>query len=239
MLNLARRQSDEELDLGLAGAGQAVRSLAEAEGEIARLNQLVRLLGHELANSLGPMKSLLGSTRLLLEGQGCCPRVERLLATVEERAAHLQAFVTDCVEAAQVPAPRPAPVDWQRLLARLEVLFPGLVVEGDPSSAACDAAQIEQVLINLLKNAREAGGGQVRILFQPTGRGTRVSVLDRGCGMSDVQIAALARKGFTTKTGGSGIGLALCRTIVERHGGRLTFARRPDGGMKIGFLLPR
>ena len=238
MLNLARRQSDEGLDLGLAGAGQGARSLAETEEEVVRLRQLVRLLGHEIANSLAPMKSLLGSTRLLLESTAS-PRVDRLLATVEERAAHLQSFVGDCVRSSQVAPPRAVPVDWQRLAPRLEVLFPGLEVAGVPMPVACDAVQIEQVLINLLKNAREAGGDELQLRFEPTAAGLRVSVLDRGPGMTDVQIAALARKGFTTKPGGSGIGLALCRAIIERHGGHLGFERRECGGMKIGFTLPR
>jgi len=241
MLNLARRRSDEELDLGLAGAGQSARSLAEAEAEIAHLRRLLRLLGHELGNSLGPMKSLLGSARLLLDGQGgASPRLEGVLETVEERAAHLQAFVADSLRASRVAPPRPAPVDWQRLVSRLECLFPELTVEGIPAQGiACDAVQIEQVLINLLKNAREAGGAEIRLLFEPApGGGLRVSILDRGCGMTDVQIAALARKGFTTKPGGSGLGLGLCRTIIAHHGGRLTLERREGGGMKIGFCLP-
>jgi two-component system nitrogen regulation sensor histidine kinase NtrY len=243
MLNLARRGSDEGLDLGLAGAGQAAPNLVDAEEEVARLRELLRLLGHELANSLGPMKSLVGSARALLAGPGAgSPRLDRVLGTVEERAAHLQSFVADCVRTAQVAAPRLAPVDWQRLVARLECLFPALAVDGIPPVAtAGDAVQLEQVLINLVKNAHEAGGpaGEVRLLFEsvPAG-GIRVSVLDRGSGMSDVQLAALARRGFTTKPGGSGIGLDLCRTIVERHGGRLTLERRAGGGMKIGFCLP-
>jgi len=243
MLNLVLRGGDEEPEVGLAGAWQAPRSLGEAEAEITRLRQLVRVLGHELANSLGPMKSLLASSRLLLEDQADAGRLERVLSTVEERAEHLQSFVADCVadcgRVSPVVAPRLAPVDWQRLAARLEVLFPELIVEGVPTpTVACDAVQIEQVLINLLKNAREANGGELRLLFEPIPGGMRVSVLDRGCGMTDVQLAALGRRRFTTKPRGSGIGLDLCRTIVQRHGGRLTVQRRPGGGMKIGFSLP-
>lgn len=241
MLNLARRRSDEELDLGLAGAAaEAPRSLGDAEDEIARLRQLLRVLGHELGNSLGPMKSLLGSARLML-GQGAAPRLDGLLATVEERAAHLQSFATDCVRSSQVAAPRRAPVDWQRLVSRLKVLFPCLAVDGvPPAGGACDAVQLEQVLINLVKNAHEAGSpaGEVRLAFAPAPGGLRIAVLDRGCGMTDVQLAALGRKGFTTKPGGSGIGLYLCCGIVERHGGRLTFSRREGGGTKVSIHLP-
>lgn len=241
MLNLARRRNDEELEL--VPAGQVSRSLDQAEQELARLRQLVRVLGHELANSLGPMKSLLGSTRRLLADQAEGNRLDRLLATVEERAGHLQTFVadcvTDCLRASQEGTPRRTPVDWQRLAARLEILFPELTVEGVPTpDVICDPVQIEQALINLLKNAREAGGGDLKLLFEAAAGGLRISILDRGCGMTDVQLAALGRKGFTTKPGGSGIGLGLCRSVVERHGGRLSFERREGGGMKIGFSLP-
>jgi signal transduction histidine kinase len=242
MLNLARRSEDEALDLGLAGGGQAPRLPSDADPEIARLRQLLRLLGHELGNSLGPMRSLAASARLLLDAQGTASgRLQAALATVEERAAHLESFVSGCVRAAQLAAPRLGPVDWQRLAARLEGLFPELAVEGVPATPITgDVVQIEQVLINLVKNAREAGGpaADVRLVFESSRDDLRVWVLDRGAGMTDAQLAAFGRRPFTTKPGGSGLGLGLCRTIVEAHGGRLRCERREGGGMRIGFSLP-
>lgn len=247
MLNaLAKREQDFELGgRGFGGnieAFAARRDVAAAE-EIARLRQLIRVIGHELSNSLGPMASLMASARLMLETQPArSPRLDDIVETVEERAVHLQSFIDDCLLLTRLPEPRPVPVDWSRVIARLRLLCPELTVESPPRRPGFfDAVLIEQVLINLLKNAREAGGAssEVKLRFEAApGGGARVVVLDRGAGMSDVQIAALSRRGFTTKPAGSGIGLTVCRAIVERHQSRLTIERRPEGGTKVSFCLP-
>jgi two-component system nitrogen regulation sensor histidine kinase NtrY len=225
-----------------AGDGLGRPEGAAAE-EIARLRQLIRLIGHEVSNSLGPMSSLMASARIMLDGQAeRSPRLDTIVETVEERASHLREFIDDCLLLTRIPDPRPAPADWRRLLDRLALLCPDLAIEAPPLRPGFfDAVQIEQVLINLIKNARESGGpvAEVGLRFEtPVGGGTRVVVLDRGCGMTDVQIAALSRKGFTTKPAGSGIGLTVCRVIVERHRGKLALERRPGGGMKVSFWLP-
>ncbi|HEY4187092.1 MAG TPA: HAMP domain-containing sensor histidine kinase [Polyangia bacterium] len=241
---LARREQDfEPGGRGFWVDAFGERRDAEAAEEIARLRQLIRVIGHEVSNSLAPMASLMASARVMLETQaGRSPRLHGIVETVGERAVHLQSFIDDCLLLTRLPEPRPAPVDWSRVLARLRLLCPELTVESPPPRAGFfDAVQIEQVLINLLKNAREAGGtsSEVRLRFEAApGGGTRVAVLDRGAGMTDVQIAALARRGFTTKPAGGGIGLTLCRAIVERHRSRLTIERRRDGGTKVSFCLP-
>ena len=249
MLNaLARREAGrgDQACRGLGGAGARafdVRSEDAATEELARLRQLIRVIGHEVSNSLAPMTSLMASARVMLDGHPeRSPRLDNIVATVEERAAHLQMFIDDCLLLTRIPDPQPAVADWRRIVERLRLFCPELRLEAPPVGPGFfDAIQIEQVLINLLKNARESGGPATEIALRfetPAGGGTRVAVLDRGCGMTDVQLAALSRKGFTTKRAGRGIGLTVCRTIIERHQGRLALERRPGGGMKVSFWLP-
>jgi two-component system nitrogen regulation sensor histidine kinase NtrY len=104
-----------------------------------------------------------------------------------------------------------------------------------------DPAQIQQVVINLVKNAHEAGGAVSATELQieaPAEGGIRFTVLDAGAGMSDEVMASALLPFFTTQPKGSGLGLALCREIVELHRGHLRLARRPTGGMAISFWLP-
>jgi len=98
--------------------------------------------------------------------------------------------------------------------------------------------------IALVKNAYEAGGpaAEVRVRIERSvgapGVGTMVTVLDRGRGASQLELEAMARGGFTTKSAGGGVGLGVCRALVERHGGRLSIERRDGGGMAVSFWLP-
>jgi len=104
-----------------------------------------------------------------------------------------------------------------------------------------DAAQIRQVVINLVKNACEAGGSEedVAVAVERLSEGGwRLSVLDRGAGMSDEVMQSAFLPFFTTKPHGGGLGLALCREIVELHRGRLRLARREGGGLAVSFWLP-
>jgi hypothetical protein len=132
-------------------------------------------------------------------------------------------------------------------------LLPGLDQGGPVSSAlppgllatvaifTMRAALIQQVLINLVKNAVEAGGPRTEVRVQverPAEGGWRVTVLDRGPGMTDEVMRNALLPFFTTTPGGSGLGLALCREILEQHHGRLRLARRVEGGMAISFWLP-
>jgi len=152
------------------------------------------------------------------------------------------------VRLTRLPDPRPTAADWGAIAGRLRVLWPGLAVDLPAARrpARFDVAQVEQILVNLIKNAYEAGGPpeEVRVRIEPSssgpgpGRGTTVTVLDRGRGASPLELEAMARGGFTTKPAGGGVGLGVCRALVERHGGRLNIERRSEGGMAISFWLP-
>ena len=103
-----------------------------------------------------------------------------------------------------------------------------------------DPAQMEQVLINLVKNAREAGapGDSITMEVQPHAGGWRIQVLDRGSGMSDEVLGNALLPFYSTKSAGAGLGLTVCREVIEAHGGRISLANRPEGGLIVTLWIP-
>jgi two-component system, NtrC family, nitrogen regulation sensor histidine kinase NtrY len=141
-----------------------------------------------------------------------------------------------------VPEPHREVVAPGPFVEGLRTLWPDLTIRPAPERPGFfDASQIQQVLINLIKNAREAGGSigeTVLSVESPPEGGIRFTVLDRGIGMADDVLQSALIPFFTTKPQGSGVGLPLCREIVELHRGRLRLARRAGGGMAASFWLP-
>ena len=210
--------------------------------EIAVLKRTLRVIGHELANSLTPMSSLLQTARQIVARPELHGKLDTVFATVEERLRHLQAFLGGFARLGQLPQPRCQEVRWAPFLDNLRALLPEVTLAAPLEQPGWfDAGQIQQVLINLVKNAREAGGPadgvSVELEGSPEG-GARIAVLDRGPGMNDAVLASALVPSFTTKEGGSGMGLPLCREIVDAHGGRMRIARRPGGGTVVSFWLP-
>jgi nitrogen fixation/metabolism regulation signal transduction histidine kinase len=221
----------------------AVKHLTQeiARQEIGTLKKVIRVISHELNNSLGPIQSLVESGRMIVKRPEHLPRLDGILSTVEERAQHLIDFLAGYAQLAKLPAPRLEVVDWKLFLESIRALWPGVAIGAAPTAAASfDVAQIQQVLINLIKNASEAGGppDSVELRIERADGGTLFSVLDRGSGLSDEALHSAILPFFTTKPKGSGLGLALSREIVESHQGRLRLARREGGGAEVSFWLP-
>ena len=208
--------------------------------EVQTWKKVIRVISHELHNSLAPIASLAHSGAELLR-RGQLERLPNALATIEDRARHLEGFIRDYARFAKLPAPRLDAVPWSQFLAQLRTQV-DFVAEGaiDDHVARFDAAQLEQGLLNLLKNAHESGSAaaDVRLVLRRTGNGWRIDVLDRGTGMNEAVLANALLPFYSTKRGGTGLGLALAREIAEAHGGRIALLNREGGGLCVSLVLP-
>jgi nitrogen fixation/metabolism regulation signal transduction histidine kinase len=203
---------------------------------------MIRMFCHELNNSLAPVSSLIHSARLVVDGSPVAPKLERIFVTIAERTEHLRQFLDSYAQFARLPLPRKEDVAWRPFVGKLQALWPSVQLGGDPPTEPgwFDAAQIEQVVINLIKNAAESGGPADGITLAITSlgaRGVRLTVADRGPGMAAEVMEKALVPFYSTKEKGSGLGLTLCREIVEAHGGALRFENRPDGGLAVHVRL--
>jgi two-component system, NtrC family, nitrogen regulation sensor histidine kinase NtrY len=217
---------------------QLTRELAAQE--VAVWKKVIRVIAHELNNSLAPITSLAHSGKLLA-GEPADPRLARVFETIGERAAHLATFIDGYARFAKLPRPRPEAVAWAPFFARLEGTM-GFRLDGPlpEEPASFDARQFEQVMINLLKNAAESGSapGEITVSVERLAPGFRIEVADRGTGLSESSLRDALLPFYSTKPTGTGLGLTLCREIVEAHGGRLSLANRPGGGALVTLWLP-
>jgi len=209
--------------------------------EVASWKRVIRVISHELNNSLAPISSLAHSGAELAR-RGDLARLPGVFATIGERARHLHGFIDGYARFAKLPAPRPQAVAWQPFLAALAQHAECRLATPVPAQPGWfDPAQIEQVLINLVKNAHEAGGppGAVTLAISERRDEWRIEVLDRGPGMSEAVLAQALLPFYSTKRSGTGLGLALAREIAEAHGGRIVLANREGGGLGASLRLPR
>ncbi len=217
------------------------------EEERLAWQRLLRVLGHEVNNSLAPIQSMAG-TLATLAAREPLPvdwrdDFQHGLDLIGHRAAALARFLSSYGRLARLPPPQKSMVDLAALIdkvARLEQRLPVRVEPGESLAVHADADQLEQALINLLRNAVEAvlpRQGDVCMRWQREGDGIRIELLDDGPGppSSDNLFVPF----FTTKPGGSGIGLALARQIAEAHGGNVSLqAREGAGGALARLWLP-
>lgn len=208
------------------------RSLREEERQAWQ--RLIRVLSHEINNSLAPIQSIAGSLRTRADKAGPTDGpdddVRDGLRVIETRAQSLARFMHAYARLARLPAPRPTAIDVAaavRHAVALETRVPVEVREGPAVTLRADPDQLEQALINLVRNAADAAletRGRAWVEWSAGEQGVEVRVEDEGPGLADT--ANLFVPFFTTKNEGSGIGLALSRQIAEAHGGTLTLENR-------------
>ncbi len=213
-------------------------SLPLQEEEQRSWKRLIRVLGHELSNSLAPIKSIAGSLLARAENlerdEATVRDFRRGLGVIESRADALHRFVQSYRQLAQLPPPRLRPVPLAALLERvvhLEQRLPVQLDPGPPIVLAADPDQLEQMFINLLANAVDAalanGAQPVRATWQLAGSSVSVLIEDRGLGIANPE--NLFVPFYTTKPTGSGVGLALAQQIARAHGGEISLRNRDDG----------
>jgi len=217
--------------------------------------RLIRVLGHELNNSLAPIQSvaqglesgLLSAAKSAeLQGEASASILDDLrqgLGIIRSRTEALGRFMAAYAQLARLPQPKMVPVhvtEWICRTSKLETRVKVSVDKGPDVVISADADQLEQLLINLIRNAADASleaGGSVKVGWSRQGSQLDVRVIDDGLGLPNT--TNLFVPFFTTKPGGSGIGLVLSRQIAEAHGGELTLANRSDArGGEARLRLP-
>lgn len=209
--------------------------------EVEHWKKLIRVLSHELNNALAPITSLLSSARTLNQMSHQDPRLGKIFESIAERTTHLVSFLEGYRAVARLPRPDPRDTDWELFLTGLESQKNFKRRGSLPASPGFfDPIQLERVLVNVLRNATEAGSPpeetEVEVLEAPDG--VRINVLDRGSGMPEAVLKQAMLPFFSTKRTGTGVGLALSREIIEAHGGQLTLANREGGGLLVSCYLP-
>jgi two-component system, NtrC family, nitrogen regulation sensor histidine kinase NtrY len=238
-------------------------SIALREQERDAWQRLIRVIGHEINNSLTPIKSIAGSLRswihinpVRVQTMGAMTAedevfsLDRGLKIIENRAESLNRFIQAYRQLAQLPPPALQPVSLHSLIERAVALETRVAVQLNPGPdivLQLDPDQIEQLVINLLRNAAEAAltrfaeapaDGTVAITWRAVAQTVIILIEDNGIGLTNP--SNLFVPFYTTKPGGSGIGLALARQICEAHQGVLQVGNRPDGpGCRAEIRLPR
>jgi nitrogen fixation/metabolism regulation signal transduction histidine kinase len=207
--------------------------------EVAVWKKAIRVINHELNNTIAPISSLFHSAKLAqsMERQD---RLGEIYETIEERLAFLRSFLESYAQFARLPLPKREQTSWREILDDVRALYE-FRTEGEVAAKVlADRAQMQQVLINLVKNAHESGSApsEIVVAVQRNHDGIVVRVSDRGAGMTGEVLRQALVPFYTTKPAGSGLGLALCNEIIEAHGGRLRLQATVGQGTMVTCWLP-
>lgn len=221
--------------------------------EVLTWKRVIRVISHELNNSLAPISSLSHSGKIAMSKMESAAspspaeredweKLQLILGSIGERAAHLKDFIEGYAQFARLPAPRWSTFDLLPVLHKIaEHQAFSVVSQQSTMTVTLDQTQLEQVLINLVKNARDACGAQGNIQVSARFRGDNLLlvVADDGPGMSDQVMQQALLPFYSTKQDGAGLGLPLCREIVEAHGGQLSIRNGQESGFEVMLQFPQ
>ncbi|NRD73036.1 PAS domain-containing protein [Shewanella sp. VB17] len=228
--------------------------------EVAVWKKVIRIISHELNNSVAPITSMVNSGRMITKDLND-PKLSMIFDTIEDRSHHLSQFIANYARFAKLPQPKKDKVDWRKLVDQLKQHYSFELRGQLPNEAGYfDLIQMEQVLLNLLKNAHESGSNidEVNLSItssQPLNKmnmtgtdldskglaiqGTLIEVKDKGAGMSADVLKQALLPFYSTKQSGTGLGLPLCREIIEAHDGRISLHNRDNVGLCVSVFLPQ
>ena len=208
--------------------------------EVKVWKKMIRVMSHELNNSLAPISSMAHSGKTALEMQRYS-MLPTIFDTISSRVYHLNEFLQGYSDFSKLPMPNIKQV-------RLLDFFSQLCAQSDTQLFFLDCAevgffdevQLEQALLNLVKNALESGSlkEKIKLYVSSYEQSLRIRLVDRGSGMPDSVLENALLPFYSTKSGGTGIGLALCHEIIQAHGGSLSMRNRRSGGLSVQILLP-
>ena len=208
--------------------------------EVSTWKKVIRLISHELNNSLAPITSLAHSGRTLCERQGE-EKLATIFDTMGERARYLQIFIEGYAEFARLPKPQLSNVETLPFFESIQqIKIFKLNCDETIGTIYCDPSQLQQAIINLVKNALESGSKESDVSLSVTVNSNEYEIIvrDRGKGMTDKNLSNALLPFYSTRAGGTGLGLPLCREIVEAHGGKILISNRKSSGLKVTLLLP-
>ena len=207
--------------------------------ELQTWKKVIRVINHELNNSIAPISSMCHSGNILAERLNE-PQLIRVFATISKRINKLAEFIQSYSQLARLSRPQKQPFDLMKTLVQLQELYQftlscqkqSLIFSGDES-------QIEQLLINLIKNAQQACPEQAtEVSVESQQNQLRITVRDFGAGMPVEILTKAFLPYYSTKADGSGIGLSICREISDGHQGQITLNNHPEGGLQVEVYFP-
>ncbi|NJD18582.1 MAG: two-component sensor histidine kinase, partial [Gemmatimonadetes bacterium] len=219
---------------------EAARRAMEEQQHLADLGQMSAVLAHEIRN---PLASLKGNAQLVAEKLPAGSPGRKQVDRVVSEANRLEALTRDLLDFARTGPLQRSDADPLEMVRQLVEDVGGGPFEIESAGAArtwaLDVARIRQALLNVLMNAREASGsGPVRVRVEQAPGSLVFEISDSGAGLPAGEEARIFDPFFTTRTNGTGLGLAVARSVVEKHGGRIGAANRPGGGAVFRIVLP-
>ncbi len=211
--------------------------------ELQTWKKVIRVINHELNNSIAPISSMCHSGNILAERFNE-PQLIRVFATISKRINKLAEFIKSYSQLARLSRPQKQPFDLIKTLEQLQELYQfKLNCRHSSLLFAGDESQIEQLLINLLKNAQQANAEQKleqasEVTIESQNNQLKITIRDFGPGMPIEVLTKAFLPYYSTKADGSGIGLSICREISDGHQGQITLNNHPQGGLQVEVLLP-